>query len=237
MGVESRASQRRHVRVKQVSEKMVVTKSFFPHLLLGLLSAQWWGLPPGFRPRTRLGAQRGLRIPNQAAGSYYGAPTGRNFFRGSSIANYGSSSSSSVRTSSSNDIEREQLQTKNPPTTSSASKISTLRSSGDASGDLNKQRTGASNKEEVVVQNIERAVASNKEGASIEEKTGASRQDSSEGWRIPPSLMALAAVPGEPRSVGASIPSDKSPNKTPEKESGGDDPYEMFMPVPAVPSS
>ena len=60
---------------------MVVTKLFFLHLLLGFLSAQWWGLPPGFRPRTRLGAQRGLRIPNQAAGSYYGAPTGRNFFR------------------------------------------------------------------------------------------------------------------------------------------------------------
>ena len=79
--VGSRASQRRHVRVKQVIEKMVVTKSFFLHLFLGLLSAQWWGLPPGFRPRTRLGAQRGLRIPNQAAGSYYGTPTGRNFFR------------------------------------------------------------------------------------------------------------------------------------------------------------
>ena len=59
----------------------MVTKLFFLHLLLGFLSAQWWGLPPGFRPRTRLGAQRGLRIPNQAAGSYYGAPTGRNFFR------------------------------------------------------------------------------------------------------------------------------------------------------------
>ena len=79
--VGSRASQRRHVRVKKVIEKMVVTKLFFLHLLLGFLSAQWWGLPPGFRPRTRLGAQRGLRIPNQAAGSYYGAPTGRNFFR------------------------------------------------------------------------------------------------------------------------------------------------------------
>ena len=89
-----------------------------------------------------------------------------------------------------------------------------------------------------MVQNIERAVASSKEGTSIEEKTGASRQDSSEGWRIPPSLMALAAVPGEPRSAEASIPSDKSQNKTPEKESGvDDDPYEMFMPVPAVPSS
>merc|ERR1711962_1012128 len=170
MGVGSRASQRRHVRVKQVIEKMVVTKLFFLHLLLGFLSAQWWGLPPGFRPRARLGAQRGLRISNQAAGSYYGAPTGRNFFRGSSIANYGSSSSLSVRTSSSNGIEREQQQTKNPPTTSSASKISTLRTSGDASGDLNKQRTGAINKEEVVVQNIERAVASSKEGTSIEEK-------------------------------------------------------------------
>lgn len=79
--VGSRASQGRHVRVKQVIEKMVVTKLFFLHLLLGFLSAQWWGLPPGFRPRTRLGAQRVLRIPNQAAGSYYGAPTGRNFFQ------------------------------------------------------------------------------------------------------------------------------------------------------------
>merc|ERR1712013_525782 len=154
------------------------------------------------------------------------------------IANYGSSSSLSVRTSSSNGIEREQLQTKNPPTTSSASKISTLRTSGDASGDLNKQRSGASNKEKAGVQNMERASASSKEGTSIEEKTGASRQDSSEGWRIPPSLTALAAVPGEPRSAEASIPSDKLQNKTPEKGSGvDDDAYEMFMPVPAVPSS
>merc|ERR1711973_281791 len=226
------------VRVKQVIEKMVVTELLFLHPFLGLLSAQWWGFPPGFRPQTRLGAQRGLRIANQAAGSYYAAPTGRNFLRGSSIANYGSSSSLSVRTSSSNGIERKQQQTKNPPTTSSASKIITLRTSGDDSGDLNKQRTGASNKAEVVVQNIERAVASSKEGTSIEEKTGASRQDSSEGWRIPPSLMALTAVPGEPRSAEASIPSDKSQNKTPEKESDvDDDPYEMFMPVPAVPSS
>ena len=89
-----------------------------------------------------------------------------------------------------------------------------------------------------MVQNRERAVFSNKEGTSIEEKTGASRQDSSEGWRIPPSLMALAAVPGEPRSAEASIPSDKLQNKTPEKGSGVDDnQYEMFMPVPAVPSS
>jgi len=216
----------------------VVTELLFLHLFLGLLSAQWWGFPPGFRPQTRLGAQRGLRIANQAAGSYYAAPTGRNFLRGSLIANYGSSSSLSVRTSSSNGIEREQLQTKNPPTTSSAFKISTLRTSGDASGDLNKQRSGASNKEKAGVQNMERASASNKEGTSIEEKTGASRQDSSEGWRIPPSLMALAAVPGEPRSAEASIPSDKSQNKTPEKESGVvADPYEMFMPVPAVPSS
>merc|ERR1711872_729953 len=238
MGVGSRASQRRHVRVKTVIEKMVETKLFFLHLLLGFLSAQWWGLPPGFRPQTRLGAQRGLRIPNQAAGSYYAAPTGRNFFRGSSIANYGSSSSSSVRTSSSNDIEREQQQTKNPPTTFSASKISTLRSSGDASGDLNKQRTGASNKEEAGVQNIERAVDSSKEGTSNDEKKGASRLDSSEGWHIPPSLMALAAVPGEPRSAEASIPTDKPQIKKTEKESGvDDDPYEMFMPVPAVPSS
>merc|ERR1711872_855033 len=224
MGVGSRASQRRHVRVKTVIEKMVETKLFFLHLLLGFLSAQWWGLPPGFRPQTRLGAQRGLRIPNQAAGSYYAAPTGRNFFRGSSIANYGSSSSSSVRTSSSNGIEREQQQTKNPPTTFSASKISTLRSSGDASGDLNKQRTaGASNKEEAVVQNIERAVDSSKEGTSIEEKEGASRPDSSEGWHIPLSLMALAAVPGEHRLAEASIPLDKSENETPEKGSGVDD--------------
>merc|ERR1712180_454964 len=191
MGVGSRASQRRHVRVKKVIEKMVVTKLFFLHLLLGFLSAQWWGFPPGFRPRTRLGAQRGLRISNQAAGSYYGAPTGRNFFQGSSIANYGSSSSLSVRTSSSNGIEREQLQTKSPRTTFSASKISTLRPSGDASGDLNKQRTGASNKEEAGVQNIERAVDSSKEGTSNDEKKGASRLDSSEGWRIPLSLMTL----------------------------------------------
>ena len=79
---------------------------------------------------------------------------------------------------------------------------------------------------------------SSKEGTSNDEKKGASRLDSSEGWRIPPSLMALAAVPGEPRSAEASIPSDKSQNKTPEKGSGvDDDPYEMFMPVPAVPSS
>ena len=89
-----------------------------------------------------------------------------------------------------------------------------------------------------MVQNRERAVFSNKEGTSIEEKTGASRQDSSQGWRIPPSLMALAAVPGDSRSAEAWITSDKSQNKTPEKETGfHDDPYEMFMPVPAVPSS
>ena len=53
------------------------------------------------------------------------------------------------------------------------------------------------------------------------------------GWLVPPSLKALPAVPGE-----GSVPLKQSQSKSPEgsiTEEGN--PYEKFMPVPAVPNS
>jgi len=60
----------------------------------------------------------------------------------------------------------------------------------------------------------------------------------SEGWVLPPSLMAVPAVPGAPvRNIQSQpkqqIPPLQKPTKVPEKEE--EDPYLQFMPVPAVP--
>ena len=60
----------------------------------------------------------------------------------------------------------------------------------------------------------------------------------SEGWVLPPSLMAVPAVPGAPvRNIQSqpreNVKSLQKPTEVPEKEE--EDPYLQFMPVPAVP--
>jgi len=60
----------------------------------------------------------------------------------------------------------------------------------------------------------------------------------SEGWVLPPSLMAVPAVPGAPVRNIQSAPEEQitplqKPAKVPEKKE--EDPYLQFMPVPAVP--
>jgi len=55
-------------------------------------------------------------------------------------------------------------------------------------------------------------------------------EDLTKGWVLPPSLMAVAAVPGTPV-----INAMKTETRVPKDVQEMDDPYLQFMPVPAVP--
>lgn len=57
------------------------------------------------------------------------------------------------------------------------------------------------------------------------------------GWVLPPSLMAVAAVPGAP-VINQQVEAQRVPKGIPDSEVLGEmDPYLQFMPVPAVPVS
>ena len=70
---------------------------------------------------------------------------------------------------------------------------------------------------------------------SVEQKKEVDKENVTRGWLVPPSLKALPAVPG-------SLTLKQPQSKTPAQMSDGSladegNPYEKFMPVPAVPNS
>merc|ERR1711971_929603 len=231
MGVATQSSQRRHVRVSEVQLKslsMALLDSFLClHLLLALASAQWWGLRSGFQPRAptvdispvgRFGAQRGIGVAKQPAAGYFRASTS-NFFRGSS--NYGSRRFGPRPASVSFESSDDNRLTRNISSSKSEGQLTSPPSKSASPNDVVSSRTSKKASDGLL---------------GVEQKKEVEKENvSTRGWVVPTSLKALPAVPG---SVPLKQPKSKTPDQmTDVSQTEEGNPYEKFMPVPAVPNS
>jgi len=204
----------------------LLDKFFRLHLLLVLASAQWWGLQRGFRSRAptvdisplgRFGAQRGIGVAKQPAAGYF-RPSSGNFIRGSS--NYGSSRFGPRPASVSSESSDGNRLTRNLSSSKSEQQLASPPSKSSPSNDVVATRTSKK--------------ASN-QPLSVEQKKEVEKENVTRGWLVPPSLHALPAVPG---SVPLKQPLKKTPGQMSDgSQTGEGNPYEKFMPVPAVPNS
>jgi len=203
------------------AESFDMARIFCLHLFLALASGQWWGLQRGFRPRLpsvdisplgRIGAQRGIGVAKQPAAGYYRASSG-NFFGGSS--NYGSSRLGPRPAPVSSDSSDGNRLTRNLSSSKTQQQLTNPPSKSSSSNDIVATRTSKKGSDGSL---------------GVDQKKGIAKENVSKGWLVPPSLKALPAVPG-------SVPLKQPQSKTAAEMTGEGNPYENFMPVPAVPNS